>query len=67
MIIFLLIGLLLLGTAVVLITRGAISARLRTTDNLNQIGRYGFAGAPAEVETAGGFRGFFDDAGTERI
>jgi len=61
-IILLLIGLLLLGTAVVLIARGVIDARLRTADNLNQIGRYGFTGAPAEAESAGGFRGFFDDA-----
>ena len=40
MIIILLIGLLLLGTAVALVTRGVIAARLRTADNLGQIGRY---------------------------
>jgi tight adherence protein C len=60
-IILLLIGLVLLGTAVVLITRGAMSARFRTADNLSQIGRYGFAGA-ADIEVTGGFRGFFDNA-----
>ena len=44
MIIFLLIGLVLLATAVALITRGVIAARLRTADTLGQIGHYGFAG-----------------------
>jgi tight adherence protein C len=60
-IVLLLIGLLLLGTAVVLITRGVIDARLRTADNLNQIGRYGFTGAP-DLEAPSGFRGFLDAA-----
>jgi len=60
-IILLLIGLLLLGTAVVLITRGVISARLRTSDNLGQIGRYGFAGTP-ELTPTGGLRGYIDSA-----
>jgi tight adherence protein C len=60
-IIILLIGLLLLGTAVVLITRGVIAARLRTADNLGQIGRYGFVGTP-ELAPTGGVRGFFDSA-----
>jgi tight adherence protein C len=60
-IIFLLIGLVLFGTAVVLITRGVIAARLRTADNLGQIGRYGFAGTP-ELKPVGGLRGFFDSA-----
>jgi tight adherence protein C len=58
-IIFLLIGLVLFGTAVVLITRGVISARLRTADNLGQIGRYGFAGTP-ELAPTGGLRGAID-------
>lgn len=64
MIIILLIGLFLLGAAVVLITRGVIAGRLRTADNLGQIGRYGFAGTP-ELAPTGGVRGFFDaTAGT---
>jgi tight adherence protein C len=58
-IILLLIGLLLLGTAVALITRGVIAARLRTADNLDQIGRYGFTGTP-ELTPTGGVRGFID-------
>jgi tight adherence protein C len=60
-IIILLIGLLLLGTAVVLITRGVIAARLRTADNLGQIGRYGFTGSP-EIAPTGGLHGFLDSA-----
>jgi tight adherence protein C len=60
-IIILLIGLVLLGMAVALITRGVIAARLRTADNLGQIGRYGFTGAP-EVAPTGGVRGFVDSA-----
>lgn len=61
MIVILLIGLLLLGTAVALVTRGVIAARLRTVDTLGQIGRYGFAGTP-DVAPTGGVRGFFDSA-----
>jgi tight adherence protein C len=61
MIIFLLIGLLLLATAVALITRGVIAARLRTADNLGQIERYGFAGTP-ELKPIGGLRGYIDSA-----
>jgi tight adherence protein C len=61
-IILLLIGLILLGTAVVLITRGVISARLRTSDNLGQIGRYGFTGTPHELSPTGGLRGYIDSA-----
>ena len=59
MIIFLIISLVLLATAVVLITRGVIAARLRTADNLGQIGRHGFAGGP-ELTPIGGLRGFID-------
>src|SRR5438552_15054709 len=61
MIIFLLIGLLLLGIAVALVARGMIVARLRTTDTLGQIGHYGFGG-PVELEPTGGLRGFLDSA-----
>ena len=61
MIIFAIIGLVLLATAVALVTRGVIASRLRTADNLGQIGQYGFAGTP-EIATTGGVRGFFDAA-----
>ena len=61
MIILLLLGLLLLGTAVALISRGVIANRLRTIDTLGQIGHYGFVGG-AELEPPGGVRGFFDSA-----
>jgi tight adherence protein C len=60
-VIFLIIGLVLLGTAVALITRGVIAARLRTADNLGQIGRYGFAGTP-ELKPVGGLHGSIDSA-----
>jgi tight adherence protein C len=60
-IVLLLLGLLLLGTAVALVSRGVIVARLRTIDNLGQIGRYGFGGA-AELQPVGGLRGFIDSA-----
>jgi tight adherence protein C len=59
-IIFLLIGLVLLGTAVALISRGVIAARLRTVDSLGQIGRYGFAGGAPDIAPTDGLRGFFD-------
>jgi tight adherence protein C len=61
MIVILLIGLVLLGTAVVLVARGLIASRLRTADALGQIGRYGFTGGAA-AESAGGLRGFFDSS-----
>jgi tight adherence protein C len=57
----LLLGLLLLGTAVALVSRGVIVARLRTIDTLGQIGRYGFGGG-AELQPVGGLRGFIDSA-----
>jgi tight adherence protein C len=60
-IIFAIIGLVLLATAVALLTRGVIASRLRTADNLGQIGQYGFAGTP-ELAPTGGVRGFFDSA-----
>jgi tight adherence protein C len=62
-IIILLIGLLLLGIAVALVARGVVASRLRTADNLGQIGHYGFAGAPTpDLATTAGIRGFFDAA-----
>ena len=61
MIIFLLIGLLLLGIAVALVARGVIVARLRTADTLGQIGHYGFSGT-YEIEPEAGLRGVLDTA-----
>jgi tight adherence protein C len=61
MIVLLLLSLVLFGLAVALVARGAISARLRTVDNLGQIGHYGFAG-PIDLEPPAGFRGFLDSA-----
>jgi tight adherence protein C len=60
-IVILLIGLVLLATAVVLIARGVINARLRTADNLVQIGHYGFVGTP-DLKPAEGLRGYIDSA-----
>jgi tight adherence protein C len=60
-ILLLLIGLVLLGVAVALIARGVIVARLRTVDNLVQIGHYGFAGT-IDLKPTGGARGFLDSA-----
>lgn len=61
MIVLLLLGLLLLVAAVALVSQGVIASRLRTVDTLGQIGNYGFAGG-AELQPAGGVRGFFDSA-----
>jgi tight adherence protein C len=61
-IVLLLLGLVLLATAVVLISRGANVARFRTADNLAQIGHYGFAGGAIELEPHPGLRGFLDSA-----
>jgi tight adherence protein C len=60
-IVLLLLGLLLLGTAVALVSRGVIVARLRTIDTLGQIGRFGFGGG-GELQPVGGLRGFIDSA-----
>ena len=56
----LIIGLLLTASAVALIARGVIAARLRAVDTLGNIGRYGFRGVGA-LEPAPGFRGWLDD------
>ncbi|HJQ49922.1 MAG TPA: type II secretion system F family protein [Gaiellaceae bacterium] len=58
----LLIGLVLLGAAIALIARGLIVARLRTADNLIQIGHYGFTGTTADLEQPTGVRGVLDTA-----
>jgi tight adherence protein C len=60
-IITLLLGLLLVGTAVALVSRAFIVARLRTADTIGRIGHYGFAGQ-AELRPTGGLRGFLDGA-----
>jgi tight adherence protein C len=60
-IVILLIGLLLLATGVALVARGVIAARLRTADNLGQIGRYGFS-VPVELKPREGVRAFLDSA-----
>jgi tight adherence protein C len=60
-IILLLLALMLFATAVALIARGVIAARLRTVDTLGQIGHYGFVGG-AELEPNSGLRGFLDSA-----
>src|SRR5689334_20330041 len=59
-VLLLLIGLLLTATAVALIARGVIAARLRATDMLGSIGHYGFAGA-VDLAPSAGFKGFLDD------
>jgi tight adherence protein C len=61
-IVLLLLGLVLLGVAVALVSRSLMDARLRTADNLGQIGRYGFTGAAVDLEPSTGFRGFLDSA-----
>src|SRR5690349_3980525 len=59
-VILLLLGLVLTATAVALVARSFITARLRTADMLGSIGNYGFAGA-IEADVPPGVRGFFDD------
>ena len=61
MIIFLLLGLLLIATAVALFARSYMAPRLRTADTLNKIRRYGFASAEIEARPDG-VRGFLDPA-----
>ena len=61
MILLALLGLLLTATAVTLVARGVIAARLRATATLGSIGRYGFGGAAIELEPSSGLKGFLDD------
>ena len=61
MVLLLLIGLLLFASAITLIARSFIVARLRTTASLGSIGRYGFGGATIDLDPAPGMRGFLDD------
>jgi tight adherence protein C len=59
-----LLGLALTATAVALISRGFIVSRLRASETLDSIGRYGFAG-PVEFKGPSGITAFVDDlAGT---
>jgi tight adherence protein C len=60
-IVLLLLGLVLLATAVALVARGAMVSRFRTVDTLEQIGHYGFAGG-IDLEPHTGFRAFIDSA-----
>jgi tight adherence protein C len=60
-IVVLIIGLLLIATAVALIARAIMLGRLRTAENLVQIGHYGFVGAP-EARMADGLHGFLESA-----
>ena len=49
----LVVGVLLLGVAVALVSRAMIVTRLRAADTLVQIGRYGFAGAADQERPEG--------------
>ena len=60
MILILLIGLLLTATAVVLVARSFMVARLRTTGTLGSIGRYGFAGVGLR-------RGYYQPSGADAL
>jgi tight adherence protein C len=60
MIVTLLLGLVLTATAVALVARAFIVSRLRATEMLDHIGRYGFAGA-VELNAPSGIKGFLDD------
>jgi len=57
----LLLGLVLTATAVALIARAFILARLRSTEMLSTIGNYGFAGSIEIGTQSPGIRGFLDD------
>jgi tight adherence protein C len=57
----LLLGLVLTATAVALIARAFILARLRSTEMLSTIGNYGFAGSVEIGTQSPGIRGFLDD------
>jgi tight adherence protein C len=59
----LILGLVLIGTAVALLSRAMIVSRLRATDTLTRIGRYGFTG-PVDKEGDDGFRALFESAAT---
>jgi tight adherence protein C len=60
MVLLLLLGLFLLAAAVVLVSRGLMASRLRATDNLAQIGHYGFTGTTVDLEPPAGARGLID-------
>jgi tight adherence protein C len=59
-IIVFLIGIVLTATAVALVAQGLRVSRLRASETLGQIGRYGFAG-PVELNPVGGLRGVLED------
>lgn len=60
MIVVFLIGLLLTAAAVALVAQGLRVSRLRASETLGRIGRYGFAG-PVELSPVGGLRGVLED------
>jgi tight adherence protein C len=60
MVILFIVGILLTATAVALVARGLIVARLRAIETLGSIGRYGFAGV-GEIEPSTGVKGMLDD------
>src|SRR5262249_50160343 len=60
MILTLLIGLVLAGVAVTLLSRAFMASRMRAADTLGQINQEGFSGRPGMSEV-GGIRGFFDE------
>jgi tight adherence protein C len=61
-IVFLLIGLLLLATAVAFFARSLVAPRLRTADTLTKIRHYGFVTGAEPVAAPVGLRGFIDPA-----
>ncbi len=64
MIFTLLLGLALTIAAVALLAGSFMVSRLRASETMGTIGRYGYAG-PIELSPSGGVKGFFDDlAGT---
>jgi len=61
-IVLLLLGLLLVATAVALLARSLVGPRLRTADTLSKIQRYGFASTAGPESRPQGLRSFFDPA-----
>ena len=62
MIILLLVGLLLLATAVAFFAHSLVAPRLRTADTLSKIRRYGFASAAEPEASSTGLRSVIDPA-----
>jgi tight adherence protein C len=60
-IVLLLIGLVLIATAVVLLSRGLSASRLRAVETIGRIEHYGFVGG-VDLQPTDGLRGFLDSA-----